>query len=46
MLLPLALFYPFAYAMMKTAAMVRHEMCGPMFGMHADDPLMRLVYPL
>lgn len=46
MMFPLFFVAPFTYSALKLAAALRHELCGPMLGTHADDRLMRWVYPI
>lgn len=46
MMLWLAFVAPVTYYSLKTAAAMRHDLLEPVLGTHADDRLMRLVYPL
>jgi hypothetical protein len=46
MMAPLFFIAPLTYLTLKTAAAIRHEICRPLLGTHAQGRAMRLVYPI
>jgi hypothetical protein len=46
MLGPLFFFSPLAYTALRAAAAIRHDLCGPFLGTHANDAVMQIMYPI